>query len=374
MRLKCILTLFLAVLVHARGSAQDWQSLWKSYNAGFMDNQVRVIDHTEGERTTSEGQAYAMFFSLVANDQARFDGLLHWTEQNLADGDLSTHLPAWLWGRKSNNEWGVVDSNSASDADLWMAYTLLEAGKAWNDARYTKLGSDLAHMIAMREVGQVPGLGVTLLPAATGFRPEETHSNSYRLNASYLPLQVVLGVGHLAPGGPWQKVADSIPALVRDSAPHGFASDWIDFKTDGDPQPSPVCSYDAIRVYLWAGMLDAKTPGRDAILDSLPGMANYLRTNSVPPAKVGLDGSVQDPKGPPGFSAVLIPYAAALGDNQLRDQQLSRVQSSQNSQTGLLGNPPRYYDQNLALFALGWMQHEFSFDSEGALQLKWKNN
>lgn len=140
MRLKCILTLFLAVLVNARGSAQDWQSLWKSYNARFMDNQVRVIDHSEGERTTSEGQAYAMFFSLVANDQARFDGLLHWTEQNLAEGDLSTHLPAWLWGRKSNNEWGVVDSNSASDADLWMAYTLLEAGKAWNDARYTKLG------------------------------------------------------------------------------------------------------------------------------------------------------------------------------------------------------------------------------------------
>src|SRR5438105_1905284 len=90
--------------------------------AGFMDNQVRVIDHDSGDRTTSEGQAYATFFALVANDRSRFDGLLHWTEINLASGDLTSHLPAWSWGKNPNNKWGVLDSNSASDADLWMAY------------------------------------------------------------------------------------------------------------------------------------------------------------------------------------------------------------------------------------------------------------
>jgi endo-1,4-beta-D-glucanase Y len=83
MRLKPIVTLFLVNLIPATCAAQDWQSLWKSYVAGFMDNQVRVIDHDTGDRTTSEGQAYGMFFALVANDHSRFDGLLHWTEQNL---------------------------------------------------------------------------------------------------------------------------------------------------------------------------------------------------------------------------------------------------------------------------------------------------
>src|SRR6266581_7751714 len=99
MRLKTILTLLVATLIEGSCAAQDWPSHWKGYVAGFMDNQARVIDHDAGDRTTSEGQAYGMFFALVANDRSRFDGLLRWTEQNLAANDLSGHLPAWLWGR-----------------------------------------------------------------------------------------------------------------------------------------------------------------------------------------------------------------------------------------------------------------------------------
>src|SRR5215831_2376318 len=136
----------------------DWQ-LWKNYTAVFMDNQVRVIDHDAGDRTTSEGQAYAMFFALVANDRSRFDGLLKWTELNLASGDLAAHLPAWSWGHNKENRWEVLDSNSAADADVWMAYTLLEAGEAWKEPRYTSLGTALAKRIASEEVVQLPGLG-----------------------------------------------------------------------------------------------------------------------------------------------------------------------------------------------------------------------
>src|ERR1700739_1923032 len=144
--------------------------MWKTYVSGFIDNQMRVIDHDEGGRTTSEGQAYGMFFSLVANDRSHFDGLLRWTEQNLAGGDLSENLPAWLWGHGSNNQWGVLDKNSASDADIWMAYTLLEAGKAWNEPRYTKIGTGLARQIAEREIANVPGLGTIVMPGPTGFQ------------------------------------------------------------------------------------------------------------------------------------------------------------------------------------------------------------
>src|ERR1700756_450055 len=176
MKLNALLNLFATMLIIASCSAQDWTPLWKSYAAAFMDNQVRVIDHDAGDRTTSEGQAYGMFFALVANDRARFDGLLHWTEVNLAAGDLSAHLPTWLWGHGANNQWGVLDRNSAADADLWMAYTLLEAGKAWNEPRYTKLGTALAHRIAAEEVVQVPGLGATIAPGRTGFQ----HDSSYR--------------------------------------------------------------------------------------------------------------------------------------------------------------------------------------------------
>lgn len=365
---KIILTLCLTSIMNVSCRAQDWSSLWRSYVASFMDNQVRAIDHSAGDRTTSEGQAYGMFFALVANDRSHFDGLLHWTEQNLADGDLSTQLPAWLWGRNANSQWGVIDHNSASDADLWMAYSLLEAGRAWNEPRYTKIGLTLAHNIAAQEVIEVPGLGTTLMPGPTGFQ----HGSTYRLNASYVPLQLLLGLQHFDPNGPWRKVAASLAAVVSESAPHGFVSDWTDFKTVPRLQAVPtIGSYDAIRVYLWAGMLDKSTPNRDTLLKSISGMAGYLHTNAIPPAKVGSNGNIEDPKGPVGFSAALLPYAAALHEDQIENQQMSRVRSEFKTQTGLLGSPALYYDQNLALFGLGFSQQQFSFDGEGALKLKW---
>src|SRR5215831_15027998 len=164
MRCSFLLMLLLLMSTSVSGVAEDWP-LWQRYAAAFMDNQVRVIDHDAQDRTTSEGQAYAMFFALVADDRPRFDGLLRWTEINLAGGDLKSHTPAWLWGRKPGNQWGVLDPNSAADADVWMAYTLLEAGKAWKEPRYTLLGTALAKRIANQEVAQIPGFGAALLPA-----------------------------------------------------------------------------------------------------------------------------------------------------------------------------------------------------------------
>jgi endoglucanase len=350
-------------------TAQDW-SLWKSYTARFMDNQVRVIDHDAGDRTTSEGQAYGMFFALVANDRARFDGLLHWTESNLAGGDLSAQLPAWLWGQAADKSWGVRDSNPAADADLWMAYTLLAAGKAWDEPHYTALGTALAKLIAAREVAQIPGFGSMALPGPKGFQ----HGTSYRLNASYVPLQVLADLAHALPDGPWQQIQAKLPALLEGSAPHGFATDWVDVREGGSFAPSAIGSYDAIRVYLWAGMLDPETPQRDTILKALSGMGHYLQANETPPEKVKSDGTIEGPKGPVGFSAALIPFLSAIDEKNLENQQESRLRSALDPTTSLYGTPAKYYDQNLALFALGFMERRFWFNSQGALQLSWRHS
>ena len=358
------------VLVAESSAAQDWPSLWKSYTAAYMDNQVRVIDHEGGDRTTSEGQAYAMFFALVANDRSRFDGLLHWTEMNLAEGDLTAHLPAWSWGRDKNNKWGVLDTNSASDADVWMAYALLAAGKAWNDPHYTTIGTRLAKRIASEEVVQIPGFGATLLPGAKGFE----NGAVYRLNASYFPVQLFVNLGHELPDGPWQEIAARIPAIVGGSSPQGFASDWVEFRPGKGFTPTSPGSYDAIRVYLWAGMLNAATPGRDEILKAISGMAHHLRTSNVPPSKVKPDGSVQDPSSPVGFSAALVPYLSALGEKDAEQQQMSRVRLGFDSKSGLYGTPPKYYDENLTLFGLGWFERQFWFDAEGRLAVAWQKS
>src|SRR5262245_31881830 len=137
MRLASLLGLLVLVGATCACGERVWPQLWTNYTAAFMDDQTRVIDHDAGARTTSEGQAYAMFFALVADDRPRFERLVGWTERNLASGDLTAHLPAWLWGHAPDKAWGVLDANSASDADVWMAYSLLEAGASWNNPRYT---------------------------------------------------------------------------------------------------------------------------------------------------------------------------------------------------------------------------------------------
>ena len=366
---RALMSLMLVAAVEVDCAGPTWPALYQSYVRAFLDNQIRVIDRDTGDRTTSEAQAYAMFFALVANDRSRFDGLLRWTELNLAAGDLTAQLPAWLWGRDSSDRWGVLDTNAAADADVWMAYVLLEAGRAWNDQRYTAIGRSLAKRIAAEEVADIGGIGPVLMPAPKGFRQDD----AIRLNASYLPLQVFVGLGHLLPDGPWERIAQRISTLVSASAPHGFATDWIDFAPDRGFSASDAGSYDAIRVYLWAGMLDPAAPGRDAILRSLSGMADWLRKNAAPPEKVRRDVSVEVPNGPVGFSAALLPYLSAIGEKKLADTQSGRLRSALDSRTGLYGRPSKYYDQNLALFALGWTERRFWFDSSGTLRTWWKN-
>ena len=57
------------------------------------------------------------------------------------------------------------------------------------------------------------------MPAPKGFRQDD----AIRLNASYLPLQVFVGLGHLLPDGPWERIAQRISILVSASAPHDEA-------------------------------------------------------------------------------------------------------------------------------------------------------
>jgi endoglucanase len=206
-----------------------------------------------------------------------------------------------------------------------------------------------------------------LLPAPRGFHGTGT----CRLNVSYLPLQLFVALSEWHHDGPWMQIAQQIPALVRASSPHGVATDWIDMNEDGDLTPSSHGSYDAIRAYLWAGMLDPETPARAEMLQALSGMARIVRVMHTPPAKVTAHGIADDPKGPVGFSAALLPYLDALGERRLAREQWSRTRSSIDDGGGLLGRPPKYYDQNLALFALGAREGLFWFDARGRLRTKW---
>lgn len=354
--------------------------LWDAYSARFIDNQGRVIDHTAGDRTTSEGQSYAMFFALVAGDRARFDKILDWTENNLAQGDLTTRLPAWNWGKAEDGSWRILDDHSASDADLWMAYVLCEAGRLWRAPRYEKLGSLMAARIAQQEIVLMPSLGAMMMPGAQGFHPDP---QSWFANPSYLPAPLLTYFSRRSQSGPWRDVLASTPTLIHTQG--GFAMDWVLVNPGGvHPSVSPsrltrgpvtdpaTGSYDAIRVYLWAGMTDSHTEGAREILSETRGMAGYLKSHTFPPLEVTADGAVTKTDSPVGFSAAVIPYLHTLGLKAQEKSQLDRLSALRDEKSGLYGRDVAYYDQNLALFALGFSEGRFKFEKDGQLKLKWK--
>ncbi len=369
----------LSGLEGCRADPQPWP-LWQAYTQKYIDDQGRVIDRSAGDRTTSEGQAYAMFFALVDNDKTRFDKLLKWSEANLAGGDLTTRLPGWEWGRTSSGEWKIRDSNPASDADLWLAYTLLEAGRLWHDPRYENLGRLLAARIASEEVALVPGLGTALIPGPHGFHPDE---QTYVLNASYMPLPVLTYFARQMPDGPWAQVLESLPQIL--GADHGYAMDWVSASpagirpavppaepTAGRQEAQPAGSYDAIRVYLWLGIADPGTKGQRDMLANVSGMGGYLKSALTPPLEVDAQGNVLHAEAPIGFSAAVIPYLEAIGAKPQARLQESRMVAAQDPATGLYGHPGEYYDENLALFSTGWSEQRYRFDRDGKLHLKWK--
>jgi endoglucanase len=142
--------------------------------------------------------------------------------------------------------------------------------------------------------------------------------------------------------------------------------------TSGDTHATPVGSYDAIRVYLWLGISEPQTPSVRASLAHVRGMADYMKRHVTPPEKVDASGNVLSPSGPPGFSAALIPYLHAIGAGTQAKEQLERLNETKDASTDLYGKDHTYYDQNLALFATGWLEQRYRFSRDGRLQVKWK--
>ncbi|CAN0620014.1 endo-1,4-D-glucanase [Burkholderia multivorans] len=344
---------------------------WETFKRDFVSADGRVIDvGSVDSRTVSEGQAYGLFFALVANDRTAFDAILRWTENNLAQGDLSAHLPAWLWGRAEDGAWRVLDANAASDADLWIAYALLEAGRFWGERSYTARGALVAKRVLDEETAVVPGLGLTLLPGPVGFRPA---ANLWRVNPSYSPPQLIRGLGALLPDDPrWARLAASTGRVLLDTAPKGFSPDWALYRAGKGFAPDPAThaqsAYNAIRVYLWAGMLDPAEPLAAPLLAQFAPFADHIAAHGAPPEKVDTTTGVAGANdGNAGFSAAAVPFLDARGQRALADAQAARVDTLARQ------SPPGYYTSVLTLFGLGWRDARYRFAANGALDVPWRS-
>jgi endoglucanase len=361
------LTLWSAAL-HAQTSL-DWP-LWDSFRQQAIQGDGRVIERRASDRTTSEGQAYALFFALVANDRRQFELLLSWTTNNLARGDLHSQQPAWLWGVDSALQWRVLDDNPAADADFWLAYTLIQAGRLWQVPDYTDLGLALLRQIQRNQQVELTGFGPTILPGRHGFVQGPSR---WRLNPSYLVPQQLRVFAQVDPAGPWQAMAETLPALLHKSSPSGVVPDWIVYDADQgwivDAETGPVGSYDAIRLYLWVGMMDPADPLRPVLLRAMEGMHRALQTAPSTLESIHTVTGAARGKTPVGFTAALLPYLTARRETALAARLHQKLRATQ--QKELFSTQSAYYDQVLALFGLGFTERRFRFNAQGALIPLW---
>jgi len=371
--MKIILFVFAGLLsfslpAYAGESKCEIWPAWNNFRNKFVSDAGRIIDSSVPQHvTTSEGQSYGLMFALIANDRATFDLILRWTEANLANGDLTNQLPAWQWGKRSDDSWGVLDGNAAADADLWIAYALGEAGRLWENPKYTALAELLAARILREETALIPGLGLVLLPGPVGFHPDE---NTWRLNPSYLPIQIMRRFAVIYPGTGWNKIAETSLEIIIRAAPLGFEPEWIDYQAGKgflvDSSDTSKAGFNSIRVYLWAGMLDSRDPAYPALLNKLAPMGYHVASNSTLYREISTSNGIIKESTSAGFSSALLPFLKATKQGAaLRQQKLRIVALSPFDRTG------NYYDQALTLFGLGWLEGRYTFDRNGLFKPRW---
>ncbi len=336
--------------------AQSWP-MWENFKTVNIDASFRVIDHSDARSiTTSEGQSYAMFFALVADDRAAFDKLLEWTEKNLCRGDITKNLPSWLWG-KGDSGWTIIDTNNATDSDLWIVYNLLEAGRIWGDVRYTQKAHAMMDLLK-RDVRQVSNLGKVLLPGEKGF----DRDGVVTLNPSYYPVFILRRLA--MEDSYWKEVTEGTLRALTRSAPVGFSPDWVKFDSAGKMLPPEgddytLGSYNAIRVYLWTGMLSPKDPAYDILMQRFAPMGKLTQSMNLPPEKVNIVTGQFNRAGNAGFGACVLPM--------IRGTKTADWIRTLIAHEPIIGE--NYYRNVLMLYGAGFDQGLFRFDRSGLLQI-----
>ncbi len=219
------------------------------------------------------------------------------------------------------------------------------------DALY-RGGHGVAKTHRPRRGPECAGAGLNAATGKIGF----AEANSWRFNPSYLPPQLAQYFSRF--GAPWSTLRETNLRLLLETAPKGFSPDWVRYESKQGWQlkaeKTLISSYDAIRVYLWAGMMHDGDPQKARLLARFKPMATLTMKNGVPPEKVDVVSGNAQGTGPVGFSAALLPF---LQNRDARAVQRQRVADH-------FPGSDAYYNYVLTLFGQGWDHTVFASPSK----------
>src|SRR5690606_18694187 len=114
-------------------------------------------------------------------------------------------------------------------------------------------------------------------------------------------------------------------------------------------------SYNAIRVYLWVGMLPEEFPQAQQLKQHFRAITRYINEAGIVAEHIPARGGTAQGQAPVGFSAALLPLMTGQTVHAGLKQ---RVESARGQTLG-------YYNQMLLLFGKGWEEQRFRFDEQG---------
>lgn len=250
-------------------------SSWEKYKESFINADGRVIDHSQGDITTSEGQSYALLRAVWIDDRETFDLVWSWTKNTLKRKD--SNLFGWRWGKRQNGSYGYVGSggeNSASDADSDIALSLIMASRRWKDTAYLREVTGILNDIWARETYEVRGK--RYLIAGEWAKGQE----EVIINPSYFSPYAWRIFAEVDNKHDWKSLVGPSYDLLEESgrsnldtaSTSGLPPDWISInRITGELKRAPLpeltsnYSYDAMRIpwrialdYQWNGEQRAK--------------------------------------------------------------------------------------------------------------------
>lgn len=191
----------------------------------YLDDDGQVIRFDQGGDTVSEGQAYAMLVAVGLGDEQAFARAWNWTRDNLQRPD---GLLSWRWA-----DGVVIDSSSASDADLDAARALVLAGERFGRPDHTAAGLALGRAVLDLETVQTAA-GRILTAGQWAVAAPYAYNPSY---ASPAATAVLAG----SSGDPrWAELAEGSRTITRallDQAP--LPPDWAQVHPDGRVEAMP---------------------------------------------------------------------------------------------------------------------------------------
>nr|WP_242026869.1 glycosyl hydrolase family 8 [Phormidium tenue] len=339
---------------------------WRAYRDRFIQADGRVIDREDGDRTVSEGQAYAMLRAVAVNDPATFDRTYTWAKNNLArvndEGDPTDLLWAWKWGQRPDGSWGSIDANFATDADIDAATALILAARRWSCPQYLDDARALLADIWEHGTIEFPDSTRQLIPGpAAAFRLEP---NQVILNPSYFAPASFRLFAEVDPDRDWTSLIDSGYTLLNDLATFsttGLPADWIAYNPTTYtyrqlPLDYPLqsrYSFDAFRVW-WRVSQDAawfSEPRAQAYLETrTPELIRRWQQDQRLPARLTLDGGAEASYEATAHYAML--YPALLQVDPATAQDIYRQKLQPTYKNGFWDSDTAYYTQNLAWFGL----------------------